>query len=320
MQDSQTIAKTHPSEEAAPSGVTVISNAPTESRSLWQLALIRLRGDKLTLFALFILAVLMILSFSAPIITSALKVDYRNTNAAEGKYIRPLEGKHLLGTDHLGRDEFARLLYAGRVSIGIGVIAGLCAIFLGTSIGLVAGYNQGGKFGFLDDFIIAFVTTLNSIPSLLLLILLASVLAPTKTTLIFVLVIISWSGTMRLVRGETLSHREREYVISARSIGAGSLRIMFTHILPNIFSVFIVALALEIGTLILVEAALSFLGLGVRPPEPSWGNMLTEAQRSVRQAAHLSIFPGVLITTTVLCLYIVGDGLRDAFDPQAIKK
>lgn len=290
-----------------------------EGESLTRLALRRLRRDYLTLVALTVLILFGLLSLLAPLITSALDVSYRTTSA-ENKYLPVGSAGHLLGTDDLGRDHLARLLYGGRVSLSIALVAALASSFIGVSIGLIAGYYQGGRFGIIDDLIMWFITTLNSIPSLLLLILLGSVLSPSVSTLVLTLTLISWSGTMRLVRGETLSHREREYVISARAVGAGPIRIMFTHILPNVFSVMIISLALGIGTLILVESALSFLGLGVRPPTPSWGNMLTDAQSSFRQAAHLSIIPGLLIATTVLCFYIIGDGLRDAFDPQAVRR
>ncbi len=121
---------------------------------------------------------------------------------------------------------------------------------------------------------------------------------------------------MRLIRGETIGQRSNEYVLSAEAAGAGPWRIMFRHILPNTLSVLLTAIAIQIGTMILIETALSFLGLGVRPPEPSWGNMLTGAQSHFRQGAHLSIFPGLLIVITVLSFYLLGDGLRDAFDPR----
>lgn len=290
-----------------------------EGESLTRLALRRLRRDYLTLVALTVLLLFAMLSLFAPVITDVLDVSYRTTSAKDQFLPMGTKG-HLLGTDDLGRDHLARLLYGGRVSLSIALVAALASTFIGVSIGLIAGYYQGGRLGFIDDLIMWFITTLNSIPSLLLLILLGSVLSPSVNTLVLTLTLISWSGTMRLVRGETLSHREREYVVSARAVGAGPLRIMFTHILPNVFSVMVISLALGIGTLILVESALSFLGLGVRPPTPSWGNMLTDAQSSFRQAAYLSVIPGLLIATTVLCFYIIGDGLRDAFDPQAVKK
>jgi peptide/nickel transport system permease protein len=135
-----------------------------------------------------------------------------------------------------------------------------------------------------------------------------------------ILTFLGWTGTMRLVRGETLVRRELEYTVAARALGAGAGRIMFVHILPNVFSIIVVTLAIDIGSLILVESALSYLGLGVTPPTPSWGNMLNNAQSFFDRGPHLVFLPGVLIVITVLCLYIIGDGLRDAFDPQAAKK
>lgn len=293
---------------------------PTQEvgESLTKLALRRLRRDYLTLFALFVIILLAILSLLAPVVSDLLDVSYRATNP-QNKF-QPINSEgHILGTDELGRDMLARLLYAGRVSLGISFSAAVCSILVGVTIGLLAGYYQGSRFGFIDDLIMWFVTTLNSIPTLMLLILIGAVFKPSVMTIILILTLISWSTTMRLVRGETLAQREREYIISARAIGAGARRIMFIHVLPNVFSVLIITLAIDIGTLILVESALSFLGVGVRPPTPSWGNMLTAAQASFRQAEHLSILPGLLIVTTVLCLYLIGDGLRDAFDPRSQK-
>ena len=161
------------------------------------------------------------------------------------------------------------------------------------------------------------ISTLNSIPSLFLLLIVAAVLQPSPSTLIIVLGFLGWTTTTRLVRGETLSIREREYIISARAAGASPMRIMFVHILPNLFSIIVITLAIDIGNLILVEAALSFLGLGIKAPIPSWGNMLTNAQSFFTKGAYLVVAPGLLIFVTVLCLYVIGDGLRDAFDPTA---
>jgi peptide/nickel transport system permease protein len=286
------------------------------SESLLQTALRRLRKDYLTLAALATLLILGTLALTAPLIEDAYNVSYTQPDST--RQLLPLGSEgHPLGTDNLGRDMLARLMYAGRVSLGIGIAGAIFSTLVGVSIGLISGYYQGTSVGFIDDLIMWFVTTLTSIPTLLLLILLTSVLTPDVPTLIGVLTLISWSGTMRLIRGETISNRGKEYVLSARAIGANPLRIMFVHILPNTISVLVTAMAIQIGTLILVESALSFLGLGVRPPEPSWGNMLTEAQAYFRQGAHMSILPGVFIVITVLSTYLIGDGLRDAFDPQS---
>jgi peptide/nickel transport system permease protein len=295
--------------------------APTDyvkSASLWQSAMRRLSKDYLTLFALAVLGAITLLSLSAPLIERSYGVSY--TNPIKGSELLPFGSEgHPFGTDELGRDVMARLLYGGRVSIFIGITAALFSTLLGVSLGLVAGYYQGGPLTFVDDLMMWFITTLNSIPTLLLLILLTSVLTPNLATLIGVLTLVSWTGTMRLIRGETIVQRENEYVVSARALGASAPRIMFVHILPNTISVLVTSLAIQIGSIILVESALSFLGLGVRPPEPSWGNMLTQAQAYFRQAPHMSILPGLAIVTTVLCLYLIGDGIRDAFDPKSRK-
>ncbi len=302
----------------ATGAVATLKSDSSKTDSLLRTALRRIRRDKLTLMAIGLLLTLSTLSLLAPVITDVLNVSYTQPDSL--RLFLPIgNASHPLGTDHLGRDLLARLLYGGRVSLGIGFAGAISATLIGVTIGLIAGYYQGGRYRFIDDAVMWFVTTLNSLPTLMLLILIASVLTPTIPTLIFVLTMVSWTGTMRLIRGETLSKRENEYVISARAMGAGSMRIMFVHILPNTLSVLMTALAIGVGTLILTESALSFLGLGVRPPEPSWGNMLTGAQAHFRQAAHLSILPGLLIALTVLSLFLIGDGLRDAFDPTSRK-
>lgn len=297
------------------------------SEGLLKTAYRRILNDYLTLAAIGVLVLLTILAILAPQISDALGVDYV-TPLSDRRLLEIGEeycvaeddcATHLFGTDHLGRDMFARLLYGGRVSLLIGFTAAIGATTIGVSLGLLTGYYQGSALNVIDDFMMWFITTLNSIPLLMLLILIAAVVTPTIEMLILVLVLVSWTGTMRLIRGETIHHRENEYITSAKAMGAGPLRIMFIHILPNTLSVLITALAIQIGTLILVESALSFLGLGVRPPEPSWGNMLTGAQAYFREGAHLSIIPGICIVITVLSLYLLGDGLRDAFDPRSTK-
>ncbi|MBC7870586.1 MAG: ABC transporter permease [Chitinophagaceae bacterium] len=308
--------------------ITSLNMEKRKSDSLASTALRRLRKDYLTLLAFAVLITLALMALLAPVFENALNVSY--TEPLADRKLLPIGTNYLnlttertnfyvAGTDNLGRDVFTRLMYGGRVSLGIGVSAALFSTIIGVTIGLLAGFYQGTRAGFIDDFIMWFVTTLNSIPTLMLLILISAVLTPSITTLIIVLTIVSWSGTMRLIRGETLGQRENEYVISARAMGASPIRIMFVHILPNTLSILVTALAIEIGSLILTESALSFLGLGVRPPEPSWGNMLTGAQSFFRQAAHLSILPGLLIVITVLSLFLIGDGLRDALDPRSVK-
>jgi len=293
--------------------------------SLTTLALRRLRRDKLTLMAIAVLLLLATASFTAPITTSLLGVSHTRTDASK-TFLIPLtwaaptdaivgrdQVLHVMGTDDLGRDHLARLLYAGQVSLSVAFLASALSLTIGVSLGIITGF-YGGIF---DDVVNWVIATLNSIPQLFLLLIVAAVLQPSPTMLILVLGLLGWTGITRLVRGETLSLREREYVISARAVGASPLRIMFIHILPNLFSVIVVTMAIDIGSIILAEAALSFLGLGIKPPTPSWGNMLTGAQSYFTKGVHLVVMPGLLIFTTVLCLYVIGDGVRDAFDPQS---
>lgn len=285
---------------------------PAAGNSLTQVALRRLRRDKLTLIALAVVAFLTAVSFLAPLITEALGVSYTKTQPT-ATFLPPFSPGHILGTDDLGRDHLARLLYAGQVSLSVGFIAATLSLTIGVLLGILTGYYGG----IIDDIVTWVISTLNSIPSLFLLLIVAAVLRPSPGTLIIVLGFLGWTTLTRLVRGETFSIREREYILSARASGASPLRIMFAHILPNLFSIIIISLAIDIGGLILTEAALSFLGLGIKAPTPSWGNMLTNASTFFTKGPFLVVAPGVLIFVTVLCLYIIGDGIRDAFDPTA---
>ncbi|MBZ0275129.1 MAG: ABC transporter permease [Anaerolineae bacterium] len=291
--------------------------------SLTTLALRRLRRDWLTMIALAIVLLMAILSFSAPLIERALGVSYTRTDVTHA--FLPLNAPgHILGTDDLGRDHLARLLYAGQVSLGIAFSAAILSLTIGVVLGIITGYYGG----MVDDFIVWFITTINSIPSLFLLLIVSAVILQNSNlsgtifggpfALVLILGLLGWTGTTRLVRGQTLSIREQEYIISARASGASPWRIMLVHILPNLFSVVVITLAIDIGVLILVEAGLSFLGFGVKPPTPSWGNMLTGAQTFFNKGIHLVIIPGLFIVITVLCLYVIGDGVRDAFDPTTV--
>jgi peptide/nickel transport system permease protein len=284
-------------------------------KSLFQLALMRLRRDYLTLLAGVVLIILTALSISAPAITGALGVNAETTNLNE-TFLPPGTPGHILGTDDLGRDYLARLLYGGQVSLSIAFFGALLSLAIGLTIGVYTGFFGG----IVDDIVNWVIITLGSIPSLLLLIIIVAVFKPSPLLLVLIFGFLGWTGTARLVRGETLALRAREYVIGATAVGARPLRIMFIHIVPNLLSIVIISLVQDIGGLILAEAGLSYLGFGIKPPTPSWGNMLTGAETLFTYGAYLVILPGALITLTVLCLYVIGDGLRDAFDPQLEKR
>lgn len=275
-------------------------------------ALYRIRRDKLTIIGITVLVLLGLISLFAPLITTyVLQIDPFETDLFNNYAAVGTEG-HILGTDELGRDHLARLLHGGQVSLGIGFSAAILALTIGSSIGVFTGYYGG----VIDDGVIWFITTLNSVPQIFLLLTISALLAPGPLGLILVFSLLGWTGATRLVRGETFALKQREFVLAARAVGASSWRIMFTHILPNVFSLLIISLSRAIGGLILAESALSFLGFGIKPPTPTWGNMLSGGLDLLNRAPHLVVAPGLLISITVLCLYIVGDGLRDAFDPK----
>jgi peptide/nickel transport system permease protein len=303
-----------------------------------------LRRDKLTLAALAFILSLAILALLASVITDALVgVGPNQTNpdnALAQPYLGPflmwhldldtttaprmlrLSGgvSHWLGTDQLGRDQLARLLYGGRVSLTIAFVAAFIALALGVGVGSAAGYF-GGR---IDDFFIWFINTMTSIPGIYLLIIVSAIFKPNPATLTLFLGLLGWFETARLMRGNVFKVRELDYITAARAMGARTRRIMSLHVIPNSLPIIIIKIAIDIGDLILVESALSFLGLGIQPPTATWGSMLDRAQNllflrdpvtAAPIALHLIVAPGILITLTVLALYLIGDGLRDALDP-----
>lgn len=237
---------------------------------------------------------------------------------------------HPLGTDELGRDLLLRLLLGGRVSLFVGVAAALAAAVLGTLIGLTAGY-AGGR---LDALLMRLTDGVIALPLLPLLIVLAALdlgklgLDPAWAAredislyrMVVIVALVGWTTVARLVRGATLSLKRRLFVLAAQAQGAGAGRIMFRHILPNLASPIIVATALAAGHVILLESVLSFLGLGIQPPIPSWGNMLTNAQELIWSAPSLALYPGLLIFLTVMAFNLLGDGLQEALDPKGTRR
>jgi len=225
------------------------------------------------------------------------------------------DGAHPLGTDEVGRDILARLMYASRISLTVGVLAMLLSIVLGVTAGALAGYFGG----WVDALLMRLTDALLSIPILFLLIALAVVLGPSVRTLVLAIGALSWMELARIIRANILSLREREFVDAARAIGASDVLIIARHILPNTFGPIVVAGTLNVGSAMLTEAAVSYLGLGVQPPTPSWGNMLFNAQSYLWNAPWVALYPGLMIVVTVLAINFVGDGLRDALDPRRVE-
>lgn len=217
-----------------------------------------------------------------------------------------------LGSDELGRSQIVRLLYAARISLAVGIGAATLNLTVGVGLGLAAGYYRGVT----DDALQWLASTLRSIPSLFLLLLVAVLFEPGPWMLALVLGLLAWPSTALFVRGQALSLREREYMDAARVMGASDWRLMVRHLLPNLLPLVITLAAMDVGAMILLESSLSFLGLGIMPPTPSWGNMLTNAVGALSRAPWLVWGPGTLIFLTVLSLYLLGDALRDAFDPR----
>jgi peptide/nickel transport system permease protein len=289
---------------------------PKRSQSLLASALRYMVRDRLTMLALLVIALLTLSCLLAPpFVENTLGLDPNRTNVLD-RYLVPGEEGHLLGTDQLGRDQLIRLMYGGRISLLIAYTASVLSIVIGVTLGIIAGYYGG----MVDDAISWFINTLSSIPSIFLLILAATVLSPSPETLIILLALLGWVWICRLTRGEAMVLKEREYILAAKAIGTPTWRLLLVHILPNLLSQIIVALTINAGSLILAESGLSFLGLGVQQPTASWGNMLSSARSYFATGVHLVIWPGIMITLTVLCFYIVGDGLRDAFDPRISRK
>lgn len=279
----------------------------TAGDGFWRSSLQRLLAKRVAVACLIVLVFFALLGFVGPLVIGADPTEADLGNA----FAHPGAG-HLLGTDELGRDVLARLLYGLRVSLGVALIGVAMAITLGTTVGLVAGY-----FGrWVDEVLMRFVDMLLSIPPVFLFILLGILVRPGVVLLAAIIALVFWTSTARLVRGEVLAVKQRDYALAAQLLGVSHRRMLFRHILPNVLSVVVVAATLEMAQIILVEAALDYLGLGIRPPLPSLGNMLSNAQNYFSIAPLLVIVPGVVIFALVLAVNLLGNAVRDAFDPR----
>jgi peptide/nickel transport system permease protein len=259
-----------------------------------------------------ILGTMILMAIFAPLLTQYSPIEINLANMSQ-----PPGNGHLLGTDTTGRDVWARILYAGRVSLSVGLVAVALSTFIGVLIGGLAGYASG----WVDMLLMRFTDMVMTFPSLVIIITVASVLGPSIYNTMLVIGMLTWTGTARLVRGQILSLREQQFVLAARSMGVAPREIMSKHLLSNVVSSVTVAATFGMASAILQEASLSFLGLGVQSPTPSWGNMLRDAQTlSILEGMPwLWLAPGIMIALAVLSINFIGDGLRDAVDPRSLK-
>jgi peptide/nickel transport system permease protein len=299
---------------------STIGDAPVaaiEGRSQWQLTWRRLRSDKVAIASVVVIILMITFALAAPLIASLTghPVDQAYTQTGENSFGNPVgPGVHgfLLGTDYIGRDLLVRIAYGARISLFVGLLTTSLACILGVSLGLMAGY-----FGGVVDAILArFFDAALAFPFIILALALASVFRPSLTIVIGVITFFSWAGISRIVRGQTLSLKEKEYIEAARSLGAGPFRIMFIDILPNLLGPVLVLATLYIPTAVTFEATLSFLGIGIPEPAPSWGNILSEAQNFYQVAWWYIVFPALALLITTLAFNLLGDGIRDAIDPR----
>ena len=297
-----------PLEEPAAGGI--------QGRSPLRLVLARLRTDRVALASVGVILLIVVLAIAAPLLEALTGHSATITNVdtgtdANGQPLPP-GGGFLLGTDNLGRDVLVRIAYGARISLLVGVLATAIATVVGVVVGLFAGYFGG----WLDSILARIMDVVLSFPYVLFAIVLVSVFGSSLPLTILVIAFLSFAAIGRIVRGQALSQREKEYVEAAHSLGAGNLRILFVDILPNLVAPVIVLATLLIPAAIIFEATLSFLGLGVVPPTPSWGNMLSDAEGVGFQAWWFYIFPMLFLLATTLAFNLLGDAVRDALDPR----
>jgi ABC-type dipeptide/oligopeptide/nickel transport system permease subunit len=300
------------------------ADAPTEARAVvargpWALAWRRLRKDKVAMVSAVLLVLMCLLAIFAPLVASILGQNPLNQDIMNGLDANSLpvgpSGSHLLGTDQVGRDLLIRIVYGARVSLGIGLLSTLLAVVIGVAIGLMAGFLGG----VVDIVLARFIDVVLSMPFLLVGIGMVAVFGQSLVITIIVIAFFSWAGMARIVRGQVLSLREREFVEAARSLGAGNWRIMTVDILPNLLMPIIVYASLQVPIAVVSEATLAYLGLGVPAPTPDWGDMINQSSQAdlYQHAWWMVVFPGAALLLTTLAFNLLGDGVRDAFDPNA---
>jgi len=268
----------------------------------------RLRKNKLAVYSGFLIIMLFLISFLAPVIS-----PYNPNDQDLSLRLSPPTKAHFFGTDEFGRDVFSRIIWGSRISLKVGFVAVGIFILLGTLIGSLSGYYGG----WVDNFMMRFADIMLCFPDFFLILMVIAILEPNINYVMIVIGLVSWPSVARLVRAEFLKLKKQEFVEAARALGLSDARIIFRHILPNALAPVLIAATFGVASAILVESGLSFLGLGVQPPTPSWGNILTSGKDYLLSGAWwLSVFPGLAIFITVLSYNLLGEGLRDAIDPR----
>jgi peptide/nickel transport system permease protein len=287
-----------------------------EGRSPWVLAWRRLRRDRAAVVSAAVIGVLAVLALAAPLIAAWAghppDTLYTNSGLTSTGLPVPPSRKFLFGTDYLGRDLFVRVIYGARISLLVGVVATAIGTAAGVAVGMTAGYLGG----WTDTLLARFTDTVLALPYVLVAIALAAVFGPSLPVTIGVIAFFSWAAIARVVRGQTLSIKEKEYIEAARSIGAGPARIMLVDILPNLAAPVLVLATLSIPTAIVFESTLSYLGVGIQPPTASWGNLLSQAEPYYQTSWWYMVFPAAFLLVTTLAFNLLGDGIRDALDPR----
>ena len=275
--------------------------------SLWRDAWNRLLKNRMAMVGLvFVLIVVL----AAVLAAWVAPYHYKETDFKDIR--KPPSAEHLMGTDKLGRDVFSRIIWGAQVSVTVAVVGSLTALVIGLTYGSISGY-LGGR---IDNYMMRFVDVMYAFPTILFIILIMVVLGPGLVNIFIGIGAVGWMSMARLVRGQFLSLKEKEFVEAARMIGASDIEIIARHLLPNSLGPIVVAITLNIPYLILLESVLSFIGLGVPPPFPSWGQMISEGWQGMRAVPHLTLFPGLAISISMLAFNFLGDGLRDALDPM----
>ena len=280
-----------------------------ERQSVWKDIWKELKKNKVAMVSVVLLAILIIAVLLAPL------SPYDPYKLDASQKLQGISSSHWFGTDEYGRDYFTRTLYGGRVSLLVGFMSMIMTVVIGTSLGVFSGY-VGGK---VDMFLMSFTDIFLALPSMLLMVILNTFLKPGLPTLIVVLSLFSWASVARITRAETMSLKERDFVVATQNLGASNFRVIIKHIIPNILGPVIVAASLGVASAILTESSLSFLGLGISIPHASWGSMLQGAQAHILDYPLLAVYPGVMILITVLSFNLLGDILRNALEPKIVE-